>query len=80
MGRRGPQPGPNTVPLETTVTPQIDAALNQLVELSGVSKATIVRNALHSFLSNLGVVYPELTTSLAPTPTAGRTRRATFTD
>lgn len=81
MGLRGQQAGDNSVVLETTISPELDNALTQLVALSGVSKAALVRNGLHTFLSGVGVLYPELNDALNPTKTSGRTRiqKATFT-
>jgi hypothetical protein len=74
MGLRGPEPKGNDTELRTTISPALDDALNQLVALSGVSKAAMVRQALHAFLSQVGVLYPEVTASLDATKTAGRTR------
>jgi len=73
MGKRGPTPLGNDIELRTTITPEIDAALAQLVELSGgKSKATFVRKALLDMLTSIGLVYPEVTERLHPTRTAGR--------
>lgn len=76
MRLRGQQAGDNSIVLETTISPDLDRALTQLVALSGVSKATLVRHSLHWFLSALGAVYPELNDSLSPTRIAGRSSRA----
>jgi hypothetical protein len=74
MGLRGPQPKGYDVELRTTVSAEMETALNQLVELTGVSKAFLVRRALLDFLGTAGVVYPGLAETLAVTPTAGPTR------
>jgi hypothetical protein len=74
MGLRGPAPKGNDTELRTTISADLDNALNRLVELSGVSKAAMVRQALFVFLTQAGALYPEVTASLDPTPTAGRTR------
>lgn len=73
MGKRGPASLGNDIELRTTITPEIDAALTQLVALSGgKSKATFVRKALLDMLTSIGLVYPEVAESLHPTRTAGR--------
>lgn len=72
MGQRGPAPLGNDTQLRTTITPEIDAALAQLVALSGKSKATFVRKALLDMLTSIGLVYPEVADRLHPTRTAGR--------
>lgn len=79
MGLRGPQPDGNTAELRTTIPPEFERALDQLVELSGVAKATFVRQALGDMLSAMGLVYPEVADSLRVKKTAGRTRPATIT-
>jgi len=71
MGQRGQNAGDRLVTLETSISTDLDNALSQLVALSGVSKAAMVRQALNAFLTQVGVLYPEVT---APTRTAGRTR------
>jgi hypothetical protein len=78
MGLRGPQPDGNTAELRTTIPPEFDRALAQLVELSGVAKATFVRQALGDMLSAMGLVYPEVADSLKPKRTAGRVSAATM--
>jgi hypothetical protein len=80
MGTRGPDADPNTVLLKTNIPTEFDRALTQLVELSGVAKATLVRKGLADLLSTLGMVYPELADSLnTPRKTAGRVRPASMT-
>lgn len=72
-GRPGRPAQGNDARLEISVSYNVDRALNQLVELSGVAKTTFVRQALLDMLSTLGLVYPEIAKSLKPTLTAGRT-------
>lgn len=60
------------VVLETTITRELDRALAQVVELSGVSKAAVVRDALAAHLGAMGVVHPGIAASLTPTRTGGR--------
>lgn len=79
MGLRGPQPDGNTDRLDVSIPPEFERALEQLVELSGVAKATFVRQALGDMLTTMGLVYPEVADSLRVKKTAGRTRPATIT-
>jgi hypothetical protein len=74
LGRRGPQSLGNDVRLEVTVSAEIDRALSQVVELSGMSRMTIVRQALLDQLSALGVLFPEIAESLVPTATRNNRR------
>jgi hypothetical protein len=60
--------------LRTTVPPEVSNALDLMVRLGGVSKATIVRVALVDHLTTLGVLYPEVAETLRPTATRGRLR------
>jgi hypothetical protein len=60
----------NSVDLRIGISPALDGALNQLVAMSGVSKAAIVRDALTRHLSAQGVVPPSAV--LATTPTLTR--------
>lgn len=60
------------VELRTTIPAELDRALAQVVELSGLSKATLVRQALATHLGAMGVIHPEIAASLKPTPTGGR--------
>jgi hypothetical protein len=70
MGKRGPQSLGNTTSIKVSVPPEIDAALSRLVNLSGVSKAAIVREALALHLSRIGML-PETANDVIPTPTRG---------
>ena len=72
MGLRGQNAGDRLVTLETSISTDLDNALSQLVALSGVSKAAMVRQALNAFLTQVGVLYPEVAAPV--TRTAGRTR------
>lgn len=74
MGKRGPQPLGFEVELRTTISPEIDAGLTQLVEVSGVSKATVVRTALLSMLTTGGLLFPDAADSLVVTRPAGTPR------
>lgn len=57
--------------LRTTIPAEIDRALAQVVELSGVSKASIVRQALAAHLAAMGVVHPSIAETLQPSRTGG---------
>jgi hypothetical protein len=72
MAKPGPQPLGYSVELRTMVSPEIARALAQLVGLSGVSKATLIRHSLLATLTTMGFVYPEVRDSLVATRTAGR--------
>lgn len=74
MGRRGPKPLGNDVRLEVTVSAEIDRALSQVVELSGISRVTIIRQALLDQLSTLGLIFPEVAETLVPTATRNSRR------
>ena len=75
------QPYDLLVTLETTITDEMDTALNQLVALTGTSKRSLVIQALLDFLHTAGVLYAG-PTEAEPTPrrTAGRTRAARTTE
>lgn len=60
--------------LRTTVPPEVIDALDLMVRLGGISKATIVRTALVDHLTTLGVLFPEVARTLRPTKTRGRLR------
>lgn len=60
--------------LRTTVPPEVIDALDLMVRLGGISKATIVRAALVDHLTTLGVLFPEVAETLSPTKTRGRLR------
>lgn len=68
--RRGPVPG-EWIPLRTTVTPELDHALRDLVVVTGVSKASLVRAALAHYLAARGVLPPDHPDLIEPTPTRG---------
>jgi len=72
MGKRGPQSLGNTVELRVPVTPDVDEALNQLVAISGLSKAHLVRQMVLVNLNQAGAIYPDLLRTLTPTATRGR--------
>lgn len=63
--------------LRTTVPPEVSDALDLMVRLGGISKATIVRVALIDHLTVAGVLYPEIAKTLRPTKTRGRLRDRT---
>jgi hypothetical protein len=65
--------------LRTTIPPEFDRALAQLVDLTGVAKATFVRHALGELLTGMGLVYPEVAASLVPKKSTGRVSAATMT-
>ena len=60
--------------LRTTVPPEVIDALDLMVRIGGISKATMVRIALVDHLTKLGVLYPEVAETLHPTNTRGRLR------
>jgi len=60
------------VELRTTVPTEVVDALDLMVRLDGISKATIVRIALVDHLTTLGVLFPEVAQTLRPTKTRGR--------
>ncbi|MBF4604715.1 hypothetical protein [Curtobacterium sp. VKM Ac-2884] len=60
--------------LRTTVPPEVIEALDLMVRVGGISKATLVRVALVDHLTTLGVLYPEVAETLRPTKTRGRLR------
>ena len=72
MGKRGPQPLGYESELRTTLPKEVGAALDPMVRLGGVSKATIVRVALVDHLTKLGVLFPEVADTLQATATRGR--------
>lgn len=69
--KRGPEPQ-QWVDLRTTVTPEIDRAITEIVQATGVSKASVVRRLLASGLAEHGAISPEASAALPATPTAGR--------
>lgn len=77
---RGPDPLGFTEELRCTITPEADNALRLLVELTGVSRTHFVRQALHETLTAMGLVFPDVTTTLHPTRTGGRPRPVTPKD
>jgi hypothetical protein len=60
----------HTADLKIAISPSLDAALNRLVVVSGVSKAAIVRDALTRHLAEQGVLSP--VSVIATTPTLTR--------
>lgn len=60
------------VELRTTIPDGLDRALAQVVELTGISKATLVRQAIAAHLAGIGIVHPSVTEALQPTKTGGR--------
>lgn len=72
MGKRGPQPLGYESELRTTLPVEVGDALDLMVRLGGISKATIVRTALIDHLATLGVLFPEVAQTLRPTKTRGR--------
>ena len=77
MGLRGTKPRGNNIELRTTISRELDDGLNTLVALLGVSKASLVRQALREYLTTLEVARLEADETIAPTKTAGRTRSTT---
>ncbi|MFJ3392299.1 ribbon-helix-helix domain-containing protein [Leifsonia aquatica] len=69
MGKRGPQSLGNSAELNIGISPALDGALNQLVAVSGVSKAAIVRDVLTRHLSSHGVMPPSAVLTTTPTLT-----------
>lgn len=72
MGKRGPQPLGYESELRTTLPVEVGDALDLMVRLGGISKATIVRTALIDHLTTVGVLFPEVAQTLRPTKTRGR--------
>jgi len=72
MGKRGPQPLGYESELRTTLPVEVGDALDLMVRIGGISKATIVRTALVDHLTTLGVLFPEVAQTLRPTKTRGR--------
>lgn len=72
MGKRGPQPLGYESELRTTLPVEVGDALDLMVRIGGISKATIVRTALIDHLTTLGVLFPEVAQTLRPTKTRGR--------
>lgn len=68
---RGPDPLGFTEELRCTISPEADNALRLLVELSGVSRAHFVRQALNDMLAAMGLVFPGVADTLHPTLTGG---------
>lgn len=58
----------NTAELKLAISPQLDAGLDQLAELTGVSRATAVRYSIVLSLSLVGLLNPEVQ-DLVPTRT-----------
>ncbi|PPL17961.1 ribbon-helix-helix protein, CopG family [Microterricola pindariensis] len=71
MGERGPAAA-GLVELRTSVTPEIDRALAHMVQLSGVSKSTLVREALALHLVLMGAMAPAAGDNIHPMRTGGR--------
>lgn len=71
MGKRGPEPIGYDIELRVKVSVELDAAVAQLVQLTGVSKATVVRTALLAMLTTCGLVYPGVAEALVVTRPAG---------
>lgn len=61
----------NSADLKIGISPTLNAALDRLVKVSGVSKAAIVRDALMQHLAEHDVLPPTSATDTTPT----RTRR-----
>lgn len=64
-------PPRDLVRLDTKITPEIDRAMNELVIVAGVSKASLVRAALAQYLAARGVLPPDHPDLIEPTPTRG---------
>jgi hypothetical protein len=71
MTDTGPKLAPK-VKLETSISPELDKAINFMVALSGTSKATIVREALSLYLVTVGAMLPGVTEPITRTRTSGR--------
>jgi hypothetical protein len=65
----GPQPMGNTATVKVAISPEIDAALTQYAELTGRSKATLVRYSLLFVLSVAGMLPPDSPDDIIPTLT-----------
>lgn len=61
----------NWVVLETTITPDLDHGLDEVVIATGVSKASIVRLAIGRLLAERGVLAADHPDLIASTPTRG---------
>ncbi|MGV8881136.1 MAG: hypothetical protein ACOH19_03200 [Rhodoglobus sp.] len=60
------------VPLQTSIHRQQDAALDALVVVTGVSKASLVRRALAELLAANGALPPETADQITPTRSTGQ--------
>lgn len=60
--------------VEIALPPTLDDSLNTLVALSGVSKRSLIRDALVAYLGPKGVLSPEDLEPVAPSPTRGAIR------
>jgi hypothetical protein len=68
--RPGPTPG-DLVRLDTKITRPLEAALNELVTVTGQSKASLVRRAIATLLADADALPPEYADLIDPTPTSG---------
>ena len=68
--RPGPKPG-DLVRLDTKITRSLDGALDELVTVTGIAKASLVRLALAQYLAAQGALPPEHPDLIALVPTSG---------
>jgi hypothetical protein len=68
--KRGAVPG-DLVRIDTNITPELDSGLDELVLVTGQSKASLIRQALAQFLASRGVLPPNHPQQIEPTPTRG---------
>lgn len=68
--KRGPKPRA-WVRIWFMLTPELDAMLNNLVIVSGVSKSAIARDALAQYGETVGYLPEGTAQSIAPTLTSG---------
>jgi hypothetical protein len=65
-------PHENSVRLDTTISDQLNTALDQMVILTGISKASLVRDALTLYLVGVGGALPSVTAAFKSTRTSGQ--------
>lgn len=71
MGRPSQGMRDGYTPIRITIPPELDAALESLVKLTGTSKRSLIRRALYAGLAPYGLVHPELAEALPATRHSG---------
>jgi hypothetical protein len=67
MKKRGQPYLGNSESLRVAISPELESALDMLVQVSGVSKAAIVRQALSGYLASQGVLPEPKSTTITLT-------------